>query len=215
MRGNKIFPSRTRHGGSRDAFSASVTVTIVCSCSTTSRTPACSSWPPTVFSPSSLSAATMASRSLPLRILYTINSSPQYILARSHKAYPVELIHLEHGHTNHAYASASLKDCLHTICRSSPELIQDNSRDFSVYVLDPLESGSAPAPVQISNPNSRSPEVPPEAIRGVAVGFGLMTWALRSDDDLVRAVGTIVRTGGGSESLEVVFALREVRSHPT
>jgi hypothetical protein len=44
---------------------------------------------------------------------------------------------------------------------------------------------------------------------GVAVGFGLMSWALRSEDSSVKAVGTFVKVSG-SEYLEVVFALREV-----
>ena len=134
--------------------------------------------------------------SLPLRILYTINSSPQYILARSSQSFPVDFIQ------NQAYASTPLKHCLHTICMSSPELIQDTSRDFSVYVLDPLESNSAPAPVQLSNSSQN-------AQMGVAVGFGLMSWALRSEDNSVKAVGTVVESAS-TQYLEVVFALREV-----
>lgn len=30
------------------------------------------------------------------------------------------------------------------VCRSSPELVHDSTRDFSVYVLDPLEYLSEP-----------------------------------------------------------------------
>lgn len=94
---------------------------------------------------------------------------------------------------------------------SSPELIQDTSRDFSVYVLDPLESNSAPAPVQISNSTAKPTDAQSGgAMCGVAVGFGLMSWALRSQDDSIKAVGTVVRSGT-QEFLEVVFALREVR----
>jgi hypothetical protein len=148
-----------------------------------------------------------AMSSLPLRILYTINSSPQYILARSHTSFPVDFIP---SSSTHAYGSTSLKHCLHTICMSSPELIQDTSRDFSVYVLDPLESNSAPAPVQISNSSAQAADT--GAMCGVAVGFGLMSWALRSDDNSIKAVGTVVRSAA-QEFLEVVFALREVRNN--
>lgn len=145
-----------------------------------------------------------SSRCLPLRILYTINAAPQYILAKSFTPYPVQLISVDDG-PSHIYASTALKHCLHTICRSSPELVQDNSRDFSVYVLDPLESNSAPAPVHISDSSAHADNAP-----GVAVGLGLMSWALR-DEEPVTAVGTLVKAGG-SESLEIVFALREVRN---
>lgn len=84
----------------------------------------------------------------------------------------------------------------------SPELVQDSSRDFSVYVLDPLESLS-------SLPSSSSSQT--QHPRGVAVGLGLMSWALRADDsDCVSVTGTIMRMGNGDEALEVIFALREV-----
>ena len=154
-----------------------------------------------------------------LRLLYTINSSPQYILARSHATVPVTLMPPEGvangGDAQPTYANVLLKTCLNTICRSSPELIQDHSRDFSLYVLDPLESNSAPAPVRISNatkePSSTRPTSSLEQPRGVAVGLGLMSWALASDDsDPMTVVGTIVKQGTGQEALEVIFALREV-----
>ena len=153
-----------------------------------------------------------------LRLLYTINSSPQYILARSHTTVPVTLVPPEGVNGDNAqpvYGSVLLKTCLNTICRSSPELIQDHSRDFSLYVLDPLESNSAPAPVRISNsnkePSSTKPSSSLEQPRGVAVGLGLMSWALSSEDsDPMTVVGTIVKQGTGQEALEVIFALREV-----
>ena len=161
----------------------------------------------------------MLEKKTSLRLLYTINSSPQYILARSHTTVPVTLLPPE-GVTNGdnaqpIYGSVLLKTCLNTICRSSPELIQDHARDFSLYVLDPLESNSTPAPVRISNtnrePSSTKPTSSPEQPRGVAVGLGLMSWALSSDDsDPVTVVGTIVKQGTGQEALEVIFALREV-----
>lgn len=183
-------------------------------------------------------------RRIPLRILYTINSSPQYILARSHSLIPVVPVlynqndrnddqisaHYDKDEVSPAhsldrppiYATASLKICLDTICRSSPELVQDNSRDFSVYVLDPLESNSAPAPVHIANSNSCSSVVAATSTtqahnstsdqsRGVAVGLGLMSWALLADEsDSVTVAGTLIKLGTGQEALEVIFALREV-----
>ena len=160
----------------------------------------------------------MLGKKTSLRLLYTINSSPQYILARSHTTVPVTLVPPEGVDGDNAqpiYGSVLLKTCLNTICRSSPELVQDNCRDFSLYVLDPLESNSAPAPVRISNanrePSSSKPSSSLEQPRGVAVGLGLMSWALYSDDsDPVTVVGTIVKQGTSQEALEVIFALREV-----
>jgi len=171
----------------------------------------------------------MDSMDLPLRILYTINSSPQYILARSPSSVPVVLLpqalnrSCPDGSTCSTgdqglppcYATTFLKTCLDTICRSSPELVQDVARDFSVYVLDPLESSSAPAPVNISNTkfNFCSPlSNPVEPSNGVAVGLGLMSWALGAGEtDGVTVTGTLIRQGTGQEALEVIFALREVR----
>ena len=162
---------------------------------------------------------TMLEKKTSLRLLYTINSSPQYILARSHTTVPVTLVPPEGGadgdNAQPIYGSVLLKTCLNTICRSSPELVQDNCRDFSLYVLDPLESNSAPAPVRISSankePSSSKPSLSLEQPRGVAVGLGLMSWALHSDDsDPVTVVGTIVKQGTSQEALEVIFALREV-----
>jgi hypothetical protein len=160
----------------------------------------------------------MDSSKLPLRILYTINSSPQYILARSLSAVPVVLLP-QTQNTSAAsqslspYATTSLKACLDTICRSSPEIVQDVARDFSVYVLDPLESNSAPAPVNISNATLHAGlPATVEPSNGVAVGLGLMSWALvAGESDGVTVTGTLVKQGMGKEALEVIFALREVR----
>lgn len=171
------------------------------------------------------------SKILPLRVLYTINSSPQYILARSHCLVPVSLVPHHQSYITHnvggpplksdsepRYATVSLRTCLDTICRSSPELVQDNTRDFSVYVLDPLESNSAPAPVHISS-SPTGPDIQPSQSRdssgqrGVAVGLGLMSWAMLAEEsDSVSVAGTLMKLGSGQDALEVVFALREVRS---
>lgn len=159
---------------------------------------------------------------LPLRILYSLNSSPQYILARSQGVVPVEFIPSQGNGAGSSrstveppprYASASLKTCLNTICRSSPEIIQDRSRDFSVYLLDPLETDCAPAQVNISHSASQSVPDTPES--RVAVGLGLMSWALMADEtDNMSATGTLKVSAAGQEMLEIIFSLREVCVFP-
>ena len=165
----------------------------------------------------------MPERKTSLRVLYTINSSPQYILARSLS--PVSITIIPHQEEPRAtqpyatqaalYASVTLKTCLDAICRSSPDLTQDTSRDFSLYVLDPLESNSAPAPVNISNAHGDTGSLNNAAVekpRPVAVGLGLMSWALASNDhNLIFVTGTLMKQPNGQEALEVIFALREVR----
>jgi hypothetical protein len=95
---------------------------------------------------------------------------------------------------------------------ASPELLLDNSRDFSIYVLDPLESQTMPAPVDFSQSNAAPASTPPVVQpRGVAVALGLMSWALTGDEsDNVAVTGTITPLGTGLDALELVFALREV-----
>lgn len=101
----------------------------------------------------------------------------------------------------------------------SPELIQDPARDFSVYVLDPLESESAPARVHISSSEASSSsrqeqsQIDQQNPPGVAVSLGLMSWALLESEDVVPVTGTVIKLGTGQEALQVVFALREVRVH--
>jgi hypothetical protein len=48
-----------------------------------------------------------------VRVLYTINSSPQYVLARSHRKVPVVVVQ-----GDPRYGTTSLKACLDAICRS-------------------------------------------------------------------------------------------------
>ncbi|KAJ7502880.1 hypothetical protein B0H11DRAFT_1906704 [Mycena galericulata] len=153
----------------------------------------------------------MSTGNVPLRILFTLNGSAQYILARSQGVVSVEFIHFQGNSASSSsstpprYASVSLKTCLDTICRSCPEIIQDRSRDFSVYLLDPLETDCAPAQVSISHPSVADA---PEA--RVAVGLGLMSWALMADEaDTVSATGTLKVSSSGKEMLEVIFSLRE------
>ena len=85
-------------------------------------------------------------------------------------------------------------------------------RDFSIYALDPSESDSAPNSIVVSSgsgPSSQStsPHQPPQ---GVAVGLGLMSWALAAPDDSAFITGIINKTASGESALEVVFALRGV-----
>ncbi|KAF9528471.1 hypothetical protein CPB83DRAFT_854206 [Crepidotus variabilis] len=158
-----------------------------------------------------------------LRVLYSINGT-QYILARSFVPVPYTLVQYQEIAQHHdlsgglphsaRYGSVSLKICLDTICRSSPELAQDSSRDFSLYVLDPLESNSAPALMNIPDAAGEpscavSAE---EQARGVAVGYGLMSWAMTSEEtEGIMANGTLIKQPTGQEALEIVFALRETK----
>jgi len=165
----------------------------------------------------------MSERKTFLRILYTIDGSIQYILARSLTPVSITFISREEdlratlpngSRVSALYASVSLKTCLETIRRSSPELMQDPTLDYSLYVLDPLESNSAPAPVNISNTHGDTTGLNKGATEqpGVAVGLGLMSWALMSSDrDSICVTGTLGKQHTGQETLEVVFALRKVR----
>ncbi|KAG6813741.1 hypothetical protein H0H92_007693 [Tricholoma furcatifolium] len=155
----------------------------------------------------------METRNLPLRILYTVGGS-QYILSRSFSPVAVLIVpYYDKGlqsitdSERPVFATAPLKACLNVICTSSPELLQDKRRDFSVYVLDPLESTSAPphAPTT-SQLSSCAPEQP----RGVAVALGLMSWALMLEEkDSTPVTGTVIRLPTGQEALEIIFSLKE------
>ena len=89
-------------------------------------------------------------------------------------------------------------------------------RDFSVYVLDPLESETIPAPAFLptgahSQAGLSSSRGQHERGHGVAVGLGLMSLAL-TEQESPSVTGTLIKTGTGEDALEVVFALREVSS---
>lgn len=80
--------------------------------------------------------------------------------------------------------------------------MQDSSRDFSLYVLDPLETQPVPSTVAANG----------SSLRGVAVALGLMSWALESTESAaVYVTGTVLPS---FTALEVVFSLREVRCKP-
>jgi hypothetical protein len=99
---------------------------------------------------------------------------------------------------------------LDAISVSSPELCQDSSRDFSIYVLDPLESRAAPVPTPSlsGSPTSGNSKT---MTSGVAVGLGLMSWAFLADEqDSVMVTGTLTKTSTGEDALEIIFSLIEV-----
>ena len=87
-------------------------------------------------------------------------------------------------------------------------------RDFSIYALDPSESDSAPNTVVVSSGSGSSsqPTSAPQQPPGVAVGMGLMSWALAAPDDSAFVTGIMNKTASGDSALEVVFALRGVLS---
>jgi hypothetical protein len=98
------------------------------------------------------------------------------------------------------------------ISQNSPELMHFGQRDFSIYALDPSESDAAPNTVATASGSSSSqflpsPQQPPP---GVAVGMGLMSWALAAADDSAFVTGIINKMASGESALEVVFALRGV-----
>ncbi|EMD35248.1 hypothetical protein CERSUDRAFT_124622, partial [Gelatoporia subvermispora B] len=115
------------------------------------------------------------------------------------------------------YGRAPLGPCLEAICRASPELLPDGARDFSVYVLDPLEthphSNTSSVVTAQGHPGIRS-GAPGTQPQGVAIGLGLMSWALQSPDSDITVTGTLIADGIREDALEVVFALRETAHAP-
>ncbi|TFY74286.1 hypothetical protein EWM64_g9726, partial [Hericium alpestre] len=153
---------------------------------------------------------------LSVRIWYTINNSPQYILARSYQKLAINVLS-SHGDSSSTsgeipvYATTSLRSCLHSMVQSSPDVMPNSFRDFALYVLDPVESCSAPAGAMSaggsdgSAPNSGSGR----PVSGVAVALGPMSVALSSPEVGSTVTGTLVKTNTGEVALEVIFALRE------
>ncbi|KAH8120610.1 hypothetical protein DFH11DRAFT_1848113 [Phellopilus nigrolimitatus] len=137
-----------------------------------------------------------------LRVLYTVNTSPQYILAKAPEN--IDLVSADTTSSSNSfphYGRASLRTCAIAVCRSSPELRPDAIKDFSVYVLDPLEDF-------ISKGRHMSASTPSG---GVAVGMGLLSGILSSrTPDTTMVTGTIVGCGRGENALEVVLSLRQV-----
>lgn len=163
---------------------------------------------------------------LTVRALYTINGGPQYLLALSPRKFPVTVIRLPSANdadTNILYGRAILKPFLEMICTGryaaelihvdnyltiihSPDVVQiePGKKDFTIYVLDPLEARHV-SPVL---PSGSSP--PPNAQPGIAIGLGLLSAALYDGECDTTVAGTILTDTIQEERLEVVFALREV-----
>ena len=111
----------------------------------------------------------------------------------------------------------------------SPELLADSARDYSVYVLDPLESSSNDGnsshvfdsltpDAQVTSSNS-SLSLSPGG-DGISIGMGLLSWCLSDDRNNARRTGQDNEEGyvigklvkdRGADALEVVMSLREVR----
>jgi hypothetical protein len=80
-----------------------------------------------------------------------------------------------------------------------------------------LESIASPAPIDVPRTSAVSQPPPNQAEsrpRGVAVGLGLMSWALNAEEsEFTSVTGTLIETGA-MKQLEVVFLLREARDDP-
>ncbi|KAI0087455.1 hypothetical protein BDY19DRAFT_1058274 [Irpex rosettiformis] len=150
----------------------------------------------------------METKQLGLRALYTINGGPQYILALSPRKFPVTVIRLSstnESDENVLYGRAMLKPFLEMICTGSPDVvqIQPGKKDFTVYVLDPLEVRHVSSAALFGSSSA------PGSQPGVAIGLGLLSSALYDGDCDVTVAGTIMTDGIQEERLEVVFSLRE------
>src|SRR5258705_12507115 len=96
--------------------------------------------------------------------------------------------------------------------------MHDGSRDFSLYILDPFESQSAPNGTVFTSQGSDTRSVgcsegntsgAPSAqqSRGVAVGLGLMSWALSTHRDAASATVNLVKGNTGHIGLALLFFL--------
>lgn len=144
-----------------------------------------------------------------LRILYTVNGSP-YILARS--LTPVEITLFPSTPTSSRasgsifpkqYGMVSLKTCLETLRRSSPDLMQGGAQNLSLYALDPLEAAE-----QYEQASTSTIQL------GLPVAIGSLSWAMAAEESRdVPVHGTLVTQRMGQEALEVVLMLNQVRYH--
>jgi hypothetical protein len=86
----------------------------------------------------------------------------------------------------------NLMSCFAYYCKSVPNSCTLGQRDFSIYALDPSESDSAPNTVVVSSAagsSSQPTPAPHQPPAGVAVGMGLMSWALATPDDTALVTG--------------------------
>ena len=89
---------------------------------------------------------------------------------------------------------------------SSPEFFSEDEEDYSVYLVDPVEtqqSGST-----LNNASSSSGVL--RQFMGATVCLGILSTLLDLSAEDLWVTGTISTGPDGSESLEVVFALKQV-----
>jgi hypothetical protein len=91
----------------------------------------------------------------------------------------------------------------------SPEFFSEDEEDYSVYLVDPVETQQSGSTF---NNASSSGGVPPQFM-GVTVGLGVLSSLLDSSAEDVWVAGTIFTGPDGSESLEIVFTLKPVCGH--
>lgn len=85
-------------------------------------------------------------------------------------------------------------------------MIPDGTKDYSVYVLDPLEDIQSKARYGSAAANSR----------GVAVGMGLLSTVLNPHlPTTLQVTGTIIGCDTEDAALEVVISLRQVSPNAT
>ena len=88
----------------------------------------------------------------------------------------------------------------------SPELFSEDEEDYSVYLVDPVETQQSGSSL---NNTSASSGVLPQ-FYGVTVGLGVLSALFDSSAEDIWVTGTISTGPDGSESLEVVFTLKPV-----
>ncbi|EJD48948.1 hypothetical protein AURDEDRAFT_183080 [Auricularia subglabra TFB-10046 SS5] len=163
----------------------------------------------------------MSERALPIKVVYTVNPSPQPIVAYQ-KRTPVAVIPPvdgAQGSSSLGFGQAPLKACLRAICSASPHLLSDIERDYSVYVLDPLEEALThlPLPGSITGPQQTAQQQPQSSpALGVAVGMGLMSWCLAEEQDDASeptlVIGRLLKHPASGDMVEIVVTLQETRS---
>ncbi|EJT96854.1 hypothetical protein DACRYDRAFT_119687 [Dacryopinax primogenitus] len=122
-----------------------------------------------------------------VKILYTLNSSSQLLLARTR--IPSHIIPQQQ--LSSPFLIVPLSHILSTILHRSPELTADPGRDWSVYALDPRES-------RRSGGGSIGGG-------GVMEGRGLLSWVIAGEEEVVG------RVGDGGE-VEVGLRLQETKA---
>ncbi|KAK4683613.1 hypothetical protein P7C73_g6625, partial [Tremellales sp. Uapishka_1] len=127
--------------------------------------------------------------SLPIKVLYSIDTSPQSyltILNDKHDVY-VHPSTLAYGaDTQGLLGSCTLKSIARAICFSSPECIPNQTLDFSLYNLDPRITSS----ISSAFPNQ---EAPAPVLSSCWTGKGFLSWVLKEDSGETLVKGRLVR----------------------